>query len=55
LNGTIQGQNISSAEIPLYDAEDKQKLSFPDTTGSTARPDSEDTTSIGSKIKGRIS
>ena len=30
LNGTLQGQNIVNAEIPLDDVESKQKLSFPD-------------------------
>jgi hypothetical protein len=30
LNGTLQGQNIINAEIPLDDVESKQKLSFPD-------------------------
>ena len=31
LNGTIQGQNLVSAEIPLDDVEGKQKFSFPHT------------------------
>jgi hypothetical protein len=30
LNGTLQGQSIINAEIPLDDVESKQKLSFPD-------------------------
>ena len=30
LNGTLQGQSIVNAEIPLDDVESKQKLSFPD-------------------------
>jgi hypothetical protein len=56
LNGTIQGQNISSAEIPLDDVEGKQKLSFPDSSGSSSGSD--DTSSnnnIEPKITGAIS
>jgi hypothetical protein len=36
LNGTIQDQKITNAEIPLDLVESKQKLNFPDSGGSNA-------------------
>ena len=56
LNGTIQGQNISSAEIPLDDVEGKQKLSFPDSSSSSGSDDtSSNNNNIEPKITGAIS
>ena len=59
LNGTIQGQNISSAEIALDDVEGKQKLSFPDSSGSSSGSEegtsSSNNNNIGPKISGAIS
>jgi hypothetical protein len=36
MNGTIQGQRINNAEIPLDLVEGKEKISFPDTISSSA-------------------
>jgi hypothetical protein len=53
LNGTLQGQSIVNAEIPLDDVEGKQKLSFPDSgnpgegTTNTNTP----ATSIGAEVE----
>jgi hypothetical protein len=58
LNGTIQGQNISSAEIPLDDVEGKQKLSFPDSSSSSGSEEgtsSSNNNNIGPKVSGAIS
>ena len=45
LNGTIQGQSIPNAEIPLDDVESPQKISFPDSsesgTSTASPPDSQ--------------
>ena len=52
LNGTLQGQSIVNAEIPLDDVESKQKLSFPD-SGNTGEGTNTNTpaTSIGAEVE----
>jgi hypothetical protein len=56
LNGTIQGQSIPNAEIPLDDVESPQKISFPDSsesvTSATSPPDSQNVnTRIGTQVE----
>jgi hypothetical protein len=52
LNGTLQGQSIVNAEIPLDDVESKQKLSFPD-SGNTGEGTNTNTpaASIGAEVE----
>ena len=52
LNGTLQGQSIVNAEIPLDDVESKQKLSFPD-SGNTGDGTNTNTpaSSIGAEVE----
>jgi hypothetical protein len=52
LNGTIQGQKIANAEIPLDEVEGKQKLSFPDSSNTEA---TNTNTNIGSNVQGILS
>jgi hypothetical protein len=57
MNGTIQGQNISNADIPLDDVEGKQKISFPDIEGA-GNDNSQTATAnnnIGSRVEGILS
>lgn len=57
LNGTIQGQNIVSAEIPLDDVEGKQKFSFPDTADSSSATSATNSNNnnIGPRVEGILS
>ncbi len=52
LNGTLQGQSIVNAEIPLDDVESKQKLSFPD-SGNLGEDTNTNTpaSSIGAEVE----
>ncbi|MDQ3869177.1 MAG: hypothetical protein M3250_06435 [Thermoproteota archaeon] len=52
LNGTLQGQSIINAEIPLDDVESKQKLSFPD-SGNLGESTNTNTlaSSIGTEVE----
>jgi hypothetical protein len=50
LNGTIQGQSIVNAEIPLDDVESKQKISFPD-SGNSGESTNTPATSIGAEVE----
>ena len=52
LNGTIQGQKIANAEIPLDEVEGKQKLSFPDSSNTEV---TNTNTNIGSNVQGILS
>lgn len=52
LNGTIEGQKIANAEIPLDEVEGKQKLSFPDSSNAEVTSTN---TNIGSNVQGIIS
>src|ERR671918_2306092 len=49
LNGTLQGQDIVNAEIPLDDVESKQKLSFPD-SGNLGEGTNTPASSIGAEV-----
>ncbi len=59
LNGTIKGQTITNAEIPLDEVEGTQKLSFPDSGGISGGDggisSSGTNNNIGSKIQGVVS
>ena len=60
LNGTIQGQSILNAEIPLDDVESPQKISFPDSsdsgTGTASPPDTQNAnTRIGTQVEAILS
>ena len=59
LNGTIQGQSIPNAEIPLDDVESPQKISFPDSSEigvSVASPTTQNTnTRIGTQVEAILS
>jgi hypothetical protein len=59
LNGTIQGQSILNAEIPLDDVESPQKISFPDSSESgtsAASPDTQNAnTRIGTQVEAILS
>jgi hypothetical protein len=50
LNGTLQGQSIVNAEIPLDDVESKQKLSFPD-SGNLGESTNTPASSIGAQVE----
>ena len=50
LNGTLQGQDIVNAEIPLDDVESKQKLSFPD-SGNLGEGTNTPASSIGAEVE----
>jgi hypothetical protein len=51
LNGTIQEQSITNAEIPLEDVEGKQKLSFPDSGDSVEGTSNTAATTIGAEVE----
>jgi hypothetical protein len=51
LNGTIQGQRIVNAEIPLDDVESKQKLSFPDSGDPSEGTTNTPAISIGAEVE----
>lgn len=60
LNGTIQGQSILNAEIPLDDVESPQKISFPDSsesgTSGASPPDTQNAnTRIGTQVEAILS
>jgi hypothetical protein len=60
LNGTIQGQSIPNAEIPLDDVESTQKISFPDSSEigvSVASPTNTQNTNtrIGTQVEAILS
>jgi hypothetical protein len=60
LNGTIQGQSILNAEIPLDDVESTQKISFPDSsesgTSAASPPDTQNAnTRIGTQVEAILS
>lgn len=60
LNGTIQGQSIPNAEIPLDDVESPQKISFPDSsesgTSAASPPDTQNAnTRIGTQVEAILS
>ena len=60
LNGTIQGQSIPNAEIPLDDVESPQKISFPDSSEigvSVASPTNTQNTNtrIGTQVEAILS
>jgi hypothetical protein len=50
LNGTLQGQSIVNAEIPLDDIESKQKLAFPD-SGNLGESTNTPASSIGAQVE----
>jgi hypothetical protein len=51
LNGTIQEQSITNAEIPLEDVEGRQKLSFPDSGDSVEGTSNTAATTIGAEVE----
>jgi uncharacterized protein YoxC len=60
LNGTIQGQSVLNAEIPLDDVESPQKISFPDSsesgTSAASPPDTQNAnTGIGTQVEATLS
>jgi hypothetical protein len=60
LNGTIQGQSILNAQIPLDDVESPQKISFPDSSesgmGAASPPDTQNAnTRIGTQVEAILS
>jgi hypothetical protein len=59
MNGTIQGQRINNAEIPLDLVEGKEKISFPDTISSSTTGGGGDTATannnIGPRLQGIVS